>query len=571
MNTIRNTVLTALALAGAAPGLGAAETDAASAEGPGVNKALELIQARYLSDRQQGVEIIAKAGADKQEEVISELQTLLESDNWQTQVHAARALGAIGTQAQSLVPGLVEQAKASLTSGDIGRYRLMRNTVVAMFPDKREDELEDLFVMMKTAMEEDDPALFDTLASTLTASGQDAVPELIKLVEGEDEALRRQAIATLAGLGEDAAAAVPALKQLATESERDMRREIQRALENVRKDNALPEVETVSVTCTEGQQVAIEIAISDTDDVVDELEIEVKQQPEHGKLERTGPNSFIYHSQPGYTGSDTFTYVGKDSKDATGPLTATVNTVADTEPPQLVAVHPAGTNLLRVAFNEPVDPVSAGNPANYALNPSVEIVGAEVDADGTSAVIEVAQPLNDGAAYGLTAREIADASEAGNSATLSTEFTYHSRVPGLQYAYYETKDKKAMEAGLKDVEPTATGTTDAIGIDLAERDENYALRFTGMLVVAESGEYTFYTTSDDGSFLSIDGEQVVENGGWHGMQEEKGTVTLEPGPHEFEVYFFQGGGGDGLEVEWKAPGGDKEEIPASVLCHKPGA
>ncbi|MFW5699193.1 MAG: PA14 domain-containing protein, partial [Planctomycetota bacterium] len=245
--------------------------------------------------------------------------------------------------------------------------------------------------------------------------------------------------------------------------------------------------------------------------------------------------------------------------------------VADTEPPQLVAVHPAGTNLLRVAFNEPVDPVSAGNPANYALNPSVEIVGAEVDADGTSAVIEVAQPLNDGAAYGLTAREIADASEAGNSATLSTEFTYHSRVPGLQYAYYETKDKKAMEAGLKDVEPTATGTTDAIGIDLAERGENYALRFTGMLVVAESGEYTFYTTSDDGSFLSIDGEQVVENGGWHGMQEEKGTVTLEPGPHEFEVYFFQGGGGDGLEVEWKAPGGDKEEIPASVLCHKPGA
>ncbi len=572
MSTLRSTtILAALALAGIAPAAGAEATDAADAKATSPEEALAMLEARYLSDRREGIAIIAKASADDQQSLVPELRGMLDAENWQTQVHAARALAAIGDEAKSLIPELIEQAKQSLESGDLSRYRLMRETVVSMHDRKREDELDDLFKMMRTAMEEDDPALFDTLASTLTASGQDAVPELIKLVEGDDETLRRQAIATLAGLGEEAAAAVPALKQLATESERDMRRYIQRALEDVKADNTLPEVEAVSVTCTEGQEVAVAIPISDNDDVVDELKIEIEQQPAHGDLERTGATSFVYHSQPGFTGTDTFTYVGKDSKDATEPLSATVTTVADTAPPELVAVQPAGRTRIRAVFNEPVAPTSAGDPGNYALAPAVELVAAEVTDDGTAVLLEATQPLTDDGAYSLTARDIADRSEAANTATGSLEFTYHSRIPGLQYAYYETDDRDAMEEGLEGVDPAATGTTDTLGTNLAKRRNDYALRFTGQVVVEESGAYTFFTESDDGSFLYIDGEAVVENGGWHGMEEEQGTVTLEPGAHEFEVYFYQGGGGAGLEVTWQPPGGEKEEIPAAVLYHLPGA
>src|SRR5262245_9845348 len=46
--------------------------------------------------------------------------------------------------------------------------------------------------------------------------------------------------------------------------------------------------------------------------------------------------------------------------------------------------------------------------------------------------------------------------------------------------------------------------------------------WTGYLVATRSGAYTIATTSDDGSTVTIDGEQVVNNGGDHGPQTRSG-------------------------------------------------
>ena len=42
----------------------------------------------------------------------------------------------------------------------------------------------------------------------------------------------------------------------------------------------------------------------------------------------------------------------------------------------------------------------------------------------------------------------------------------------------------------------------------------------GYLDIPKSGGYRFWTESDDGSLLSIDGEMVVNNDGDHGMTEK---------------------------------------------------
>ena len=59
----------------------------------------------------------------------------------------------------------------------------------------------------------------------------------------------------------------------------------------------------------------------------------------------------------------------------------------------------------------------------------------------------------------------------------------------------------------------------------------FGVNWTGQLKIEESGEYTFYLTSDDGSWLYIDGQLVIDNGGLHAPREKSATVHLTKGYH----------------------------------------
>ena len=95
--------------------------------------------------------------------------------------------------------------------------------------------------------------------------------------------------------------------------------------------------------------------------------------------------------------------------------------------------------------------------------------------------------------------------------------------------------------------------------------DNVGARFAGYVNIPQLGAYRFYTTSDDGSKLWIDGELVVDNDGLHGMTEQWGVVALEPGLHAIRTDFFEAGGGAGLIVEYEGPGVNRAVIPANVL------
>lgn len=95
----------------------------------------------------------------------------------------------------------------------------------------------------------------------------------------------------------------------------------------------------------------------------------------------------------------------------------------------------------------------------------------------------------------------------------------------------------------------------------------WAQRFTGQVIIPTTGTWTFYTNSDDGSRLLINGTQIVNNDGQHGMQERSGSVALTAGPHSIEVLWFEQQGSHGLIVSWAGPGVSKQVIPASVFVH----
>jgi uncharacterized protein YaiE (UPF0345 family) len=77
---------------------------------------------------------------------------------------------------------------------------------------------------------------------------------------------------------------------------------------------------------------------------------------------------------------------------------------------------------------------------------------------------------------------------------------------------------------------------------------NFAADMTGYFDVSADGLYTFSTSSDDGSYLVIDGAMVVNNGFFQGNTQRSGTIFLAAGKHVFDLQYFQGGGGAGLDL-----------------------
>ena len=81
---------------------------------------------------------------------------------------------------------------------------------------------------------------------------------------------------------------------------------------------------------------------------------------------------------------------------------------------------------------------------------------------------------------------------------------------GLHYEYYEITGLAALP-DFDALTPASTGKVSTADLSVREHDDHFALRFRGYLSVEVAGDYTFYTNSDDGSQLFIDGILVVDN------------------------------------------------------------
>ncbi|MFA5418297.1 MAG: family 20 glycosylhydrolase [Bacteroidales bacterium] len=137
---------------------------------------------------------------------------------------------------------------------------------------------------------------------------------------------------------------------------------------------------------------------------------------------------------------------------------------------------------------------------------------------------------------------------------------------GIKYTYYEGLITNVDS--MKNMEQKSSGVISKFEFPAATSVFNFALKYDGYIQIHESGIYTFYTYSDDGSVLYIDGRMVINNNGVHGDQERRGQIALNAGFHKISAVYFQSGGGKSLMVSMQTPGGVIMEIPASVLKYK---
>ena len=177
---------------------------------------------------------------------------------------------------------------------------------------------------------------------------------------------------------------------------------------------------------------------------------------------------------------------------------------------------------------------------------------------------------------GGTAYEFVSWSDGGAAAhnistpSAATTYTATYRVStggtgnGLSATYFDNADFTG--ASVTRVDPTvdfnwASGAP-AAGIG----PETFSVRWTGQVEAPSTGTYTFYTQSDDGVRLWVNGQQVVNNWTDHGSTENSGTIALTGGQrYDIRMEFYENGGAAVARLSWSGPSIPKAVIPSSRL------
>ena len=92
---------------------------------------------------------------------------------------------------------------------------------------------------------------------------------------------------------------------------------------------------------------------------------------------------------------------------------------------------------------------------------------------------------------------------------------------------------------------------------------NWGARFSGLIDVPESGNWTFYLNTDDGSELWINGASEIQNYGMHGMREYSSTLNLRKGIMISELNSSKESP-HGLKFSWEGPNVVKQRF---LLLH----
>ncbi len=173
------------------------------------------------------------------------------------------------------------------------------------------------------------------------------------------------------------------------------------------------------------------------------------------------------------------------------------------------------------------------------------------------------QPLN--VEKTTTVKAIATKSGLPSSAVSITELEFFdAQMNGWNYKYYEGEWKMLPDFSKEKM--LGSGISKGLMFDsINKREDFWGIVFSSNLLIDQEGEYTIYTTSDDGSRVLIDGKQVAIINGTHGPETGIGSITLTKGYHKIVVEYFEAIGGQSLDLAIQLKGGNRKSLPISKL------
>jgi hypothetical protein len=102
--------------------------------------------------------------------------------------------------------------------------------------------------------------------------------------------------------------------------------------------------------------------------------------------------------------------------------------------------------------------------------------------------------------------------------------------------------------------------------DTSVNVDQFSARWTGEVEAAFTETYTFYTNSDDGARLWINGVQLVDSWVDQGATEHSGKIDLVAGTtYSLIMEYYENTGGAVAELRWSSPSTPKQLIPQAAL------
>ena len=95
--------------------------------------------------------------------------------------------------------------------------------------------------------------------------------------------------------------------------------------------------------------------------------------------------------------------------------------------------------------------------------------------------------------------------------------------------------------------------------------DHFVWRYDGIVTIEKDGEYEFCTSSDDGSWIAVNGERVENDDGLHGVLERCGKISLTSGDFPVVVLGFEKDGHAHMDAKYSGPdtGGKKILLPST--------
>jgi hypothetical protein len=217
----------------------------------------------------------------------------------------------------------------------------------------------------------------------------------------------------------------------------------------------------------------------------------------------------------------------------------------------------------------------ASNPAGLSLR----LDGQPVTAPTTfTSVVGIVRTIGAATpqAVGGTSYEFVSWSDGGaashtvSTPTANTTYTATYRVvpvgtgTGLAATYYDNANFTGA---------TVTRTDPAVNFDWASGApaagigaDTFSVRWTGQVQPQFSETYTFYTQSDDGVRLWVNGVAIVNNWTDHALTENSGTIALTAGQrYDIRMEYYENGGLATARLLWSSPSTPKAAVPTARL------
>ncbi len=135
---------------------------------------------------------------------------------------------------------------------------------------------------------------------------------------------------------------------------------------------------------------------------------------------------------------------------------------------------------------------------------------------------------------------------------------------GLLAQYYEGLDLTNLRETR--IDPVVNFNWGEGSPSVALPSDAFSVRWTGKIQPQYSETYTFYTNTDEGVRLWVNGQLIIDNWTSHSLTENVGTITLAAGQnYDIQLEYYDLTSAATAQLLWSSPSQSKEIIPQTYL------